>query len=244
MGFWLICLGTNLLPPECKPRRSCIPGTASPSTVDALSHIAAGWSRTKRQLRHEIVSVQDMVLPGDPGLRQDWLRPWASDVGRMRPALVTSVGGRYFAPYLRRTYLQEDHPYPDLLDIPPVGASREAHRRNLHIDFAHVLNRSALPGLPTFLEAAGVPVALARAAIGSTAEGSLLRTVAAFHLAIRFMTAIGELGTRGRQETEGRFLQLIEGIGNDAASMSRALADRSRETGPSEPFGRLPPVRQ
>jgi hypothetical protein len=233
MGFWLICLGTNLLPPECKPWRSRIPGTASPTTVDALSHIAVGWSRTKRRLRHEIVSVQDMMLPGDPGLRQHWLRAWASEIRRVKPALVTSVGGRYFAPYLRRMYLQEDHPYPDLLDIPPIDAPREAHQRNLHVDFAQVLNRATMPDLPTFLEAAGLPATQARAAVGSTAEGSLLRTVAAFHLAIRFLAAIGELGTRERREAEDTFFYLIEGFGSQAAAVSRTLCNRSARPEPS-----------
>lgn len=229
MDFWLICLGTNLLPPECKPRRSCIPDRASPSAVDALSHIAVGWSRTRRRLRHEIVSVQDMVLPGDPGLRQDRLRAWASEIGRVKPALVTSVGGRYFAPYLRRMYLQEDHPYPHLLDIPPIDAPREAHRRNLHVDFAQVLNRATLPDLQTFLEAAGLPTTQARAAVGPTAAGGLLRTVAAFHLAIRFLSAIGELGVRERFETESRFRQVIEGFGDDAAAVSRTLSMRRKK---------------
>lgn len=232
MGFWLICLGTNLLPPECKPPRSCVPGAANPDTVDALSHVAVGWSRTKRRLRHEIVSVQDMVLPGDPGPRQDWLRAWASEIGRVKPALVTSIGGRHFAPYLRRMYLQEDHPYPDLLDIPPIGAPREAHRRNLHIDFAHVLNRATLPDLQTFLETAGLPGRQARAAVGSTVQGSLLRAVVAFHLAIRFLAAIGELAPAEQLNAETVFSDLIESFGDDAAAISRALRRRSPASRP------------
>lgn len=232
MGYWLICLGTNLLPPECRPPRLRVPGVPDPKRIEALSYVAIGWRRRKGRLRHELIHVDDMTLPSDPGLRQDWLRAWHSQIERMKPAVVASFGARHFAPILRRMYLEDDHPYPAVLDIPPVDASRAAHRRNLHFDFAHVLSPPTLPNLPTFLQAAGLSAAQARASAGLTAHASLLRAVAALHLTLRFFTAVGELGVREQQETEGRFLQLIEGFGSDAAAVSRGLCDRSTPARP------------
>ena len=213
----LLCIATNLAASAVDRARRHL---APPGEISAIAHLRVGFAWNDRGPDSATIEILHLVLSDDPELRHIRLKDWAEHCDESGPHLLASIGGCAFLPVLRRTYLNEE--------LTPPNFALSARRTKMgfascaHVDFAEIL--SGAPDLVSFLHACGCPRALARAAAGPTATGSLLRAIVAFHLALRALQGTGFLSAADRCATEAQALRIMKVFGPEAAALCRTLA--------------------
>lgn len=229
MSTWLLCMATNLLEPMRPRKPRPIGPPIKDSTIDAISSIRIEWTWDGDCLIAGWVDMATFELPAAVDLRRDRLRSWAEHLDRPGAIVVTSMGGRHFAPILRRTYLADDIAYPTVLgmDYAQRLLRTESTGIHAHIDLARFLGCESAPELTKFLEACGIAGPLARASSDRTLEGAFLRSIVTFHMSLRILVSAGRLSHAERHRAEERILEILSTASESGADMSLGLAARS-----------------